>query len=67
MSNTIQRHDRVLALSGHFKGKRGYVTRADELCACVVFKGVWDHGVWVDLTELKRTKRYKKEYLNDQI
>ncbi len=63
----IQRHDRVLAWNGHFKDKRGYVCRTDETSACVVFKGVWDHGIWVDLTELKRTKRYKKEYLNDQI
>lgn len=60
----IQSKDRVKAISGHFKDKKGYVTRINESNACVVWKGVWDHGIWVDLKELKRTKRYKKEQEN---
>jgi len=63
----IQRHDRVLALQGHFKGKRGYVCRVDEGMACVAWKGVWDHGIWVSLNELKRTKRYRKETKSDGL
>lgn len=55
----LQREDRVKAVSGHFKGKSGWVSRTDESAACVVFKGVWEHGIWVDISELKRTKRYK--------
>lgn len=62
MSNSnIQRHDRVVALSGPFKGKRGYVCRVEGDSACVAWKGVWEHGIWVDISDLKRTKRYKKE------
>ncbi len=57
----IQSKDRVKAISGHFKGKSGYVTRVYGSSACVVWKGVWEHGIWVELYELKRTKRYKKE------
>jgi ribosomal protein L24 len=57
----IQRHDRVLAMYGHFKGKRGYVCRVFGEQACVAWKGVWDHGIWVSINELKRTKRYQKE------
>lgn len=55
----IQAEDRVKATSGHFNGKSGYVTRTNGDTACVVWKGVWDHGIWVDIAELKRTKRYK--------
>ena len=57
----IIRHDRVISISGHFKDKKGYVCRTEHGQACVVFKGVWDHGIWVDLNTLKRTKRYKRE------
>jgi len=57
----IQRHDRVVVTSGRFEGMRGYVTRADDQNACVVLKGVWDHGVWLDVSTLKRTKRYQSE------
>lgn len=57
----IQREDRVKAISGHFKGKSGWVARVDDNSACVVWKGVWEHGIWMDLTDLKRTKRYKTE------
>ena len=57
----IQRHDRVMAISGHFKGLKGYVCRTDGNMACVVWKSVWSHGIWTDIKELKRTKRYKCE------
>jgi len=57
----IQRHDRVKATRGHFEGKLGYVCRVFGDSACVVWKGVWEHGIWTPLTELKRTKRYKKD------
>lgn len=60
----IQRHDRVLAVSGHFKDKRGYVTRVEHGMACVVWKGVWEFGIWTELADLKRTKRYKKDQIN---
>lgn len=53
--------DRVIATSGHFQGKRGQVVRLHSDQACVVWKGVWDHGIWVDQTELRKTKRYRKE------
>jgi|GEM_PF-3134831 len=61
MKYDIQKHDRVVATSGPYQGKRGYVTRTDGVSACVVWKGVWSHGIWTDLSELKRTKRYKSE------
>lgn len=61
MKPYIQRHDRVRAISGHFKGKRGYVCRVFGGNACVAWKGVWDHGIWGPIDELKRTKRYVKE------
>jgi ribosomal protein L24 len=61
MSEYIKAHDRVKAARGHFEGKRGYVTRTRGDRACVVWKGVWDHGIWTELSDLKRTKRYKKE------
>ena len=57
----IQAKDRVVAVYGHFIGKRGYVTRINGNDACVVWRGVWDHGIWVPVSYLKRTKRYKKE------
>ena len=56
----IQHGDYVLATRGHFEGKRGYVTRTDEYGACVVWKGLWDHGIWVELSVLKRNKRLKQ-------
>jgi len=43
-----------------FEGKKGYVTRTSGDQACVVVKGVWEHGIWFDISDLKRTKRYKK-------
>lgn len=61
MQKYIQKSDRVLATSGYFQGKKGFVTRVYGDIACVVWKGVWEHGVWVNISELKRTKRYKKE------
>lgn len=61
MNAYIQRHDRVLAVKGHFKGKRGYVCRVHGNTACVAFKDVWEFGIWVPLNTLKRTKRYKRE------
>lgn len=57
----IQRQDRVVAIRGHFKGKRGWVARVRDGSICVVWKGVWDHGIWCFIDEVKRTKRYKKE------
>ncbi len=57
----IQERDRVKAISGHFEGNTGVVVRTSSDSACVVFKGVWDHGIWVSMYQLKRTKRYKKE------
>jgi hypothetical protein len=62
----IQVSDRVLAISGHFEGKRGYVTRIYGESACIVWAGGWDFGIWVDLSELKRTKRYKKEQVAEK-
>jgi len=56
----IKRHDRVKATTGYFKGRtNGYVTRVSYGQACIVWKGYWSHGIWVDLNDLKRTKRYK--------
>lgn len=55
----IQRGDYVKAIVGHFKAKRGWVARVDGSWACVVWRGVWDHGIWVSLSDLKRTKRLK--------
>ena len=64
-SNTpyIQRGDYVKAIDGHFKGQRGWVARIDEGLdvACVCWKGGWEHGIWVEMTELKRTRRFKNE------
>lgn len=57
----IQRHDRVVAIKGPFKGKRGYVCRVRADWACTAWKGVWDHGIWGPISDLKRTKRYKRE------
>ena len=57
----IQRHDRVLAIAGHFQGTRGYVCRVHGDDACVVWKGVWDYGIWVPVSYLQRIKRYKSE------
>jgi|TARA_R110000850_G_scaffold9454_1_gene34828 ribosomal protein L24 len=57
----IIKHDRVRITGEKYNGERGYVTRVHGDQACVVIKGVWDHGIWWDLSELKRTKRYKKE------
>jgi len=57
----IKRHDRVKAISGPFKDKKGYVCRVDSTNACVVWNDVWSHGIWTALHELKRTKRYKSE------
>lgn len=53
----IQREDYVKAISGHFKGKRGWVSRVNGDSACVCWRGVWEHGIWADLKDLKRTKR----------
>lgn len=54
-------HDRVKITDTIYKGELGYVTRVFGEQACVVVKGVWDHGIWFDMSELKRTKRYKSE------
>lgn len=59
MTNGIQKADRVKAITGHFAGKSGYVTRTNGSSACVVWKGVWDHGIWVSISDLKLTKRPK--------
>lgn len=55
----IQRGDYVKATLGHFEGKRGWVARTDGTHACVCWKGVWEHGIWVSQAELKRTKRLR--------
>ena len=60
----IQSKDRIISISGHFKGSKGYVCRVESDQACVVFKSVWGHGIWVELDTLKRTKRYIKETNN---
>lgn len=57
---TIQRGDYVKAVSGHFKGKRGWVSRVEDSTACVVWKGVWAFGIWTPLKDIKRTKRINK-------
>jgi ribosomal protein L24 len=41
---TITRGDYVKAIKGAFEGKRGWVSRVDEYNACIVWKGVWEHG-----------------------
>jgi len=61
MEPYIKRHDRVIATSGHFENKKGYVCRVHGNMACVVWKNVWEHGIWTNLNELKRTERYKNE------
>ena len=57
----IQVNDYVKAVSGHFLGKHGQVVRMHGDQACVVWDGVWNHGVWTDISDLKRTKRYKRK------
>ena len=57
----IMKNDRVKSIEGHFEGKKGFVTRVENDQACVVFSDIWDHGIWVELNTLKRTKRYKKD------
>lgn len=62
----IQKEDRVKIIGQEFIGtqfenKSGYVTRTSGDQACVVVKGIWDHGIWFDITDLKRTKRYKSK------
>lgn len=57
----FRRGDYVKAIGGHFKDKRGWVSRVDETSACVVWRGVWDHGIWTPLVDLKRTKRPRGE------
>lgn len=59
---SIIRHDRVLAISGHFKGQRGYVCRVEGELVNVVF-GKNPFGIWVDLADLKRTKRYSNQLI----
>ena len=57
MKPEFQRGDYVKGVAGPFKGKRGWVARVSHEQACVVWKGVWDHGIWTFLEELKRTRR----------
>lgn len=60
MKRTPLKDDYVLSLSGHFKGKHGYVTRVENDFSCVVWKDVWDFGLWVSSDTLHVTKRLKK-------
>lgn len=55
----IERGDYVKAISGPFEGKTGWVSRSDCNAACVVWKGVWEHGIWIHLGDIKRTGREK--------
>lgn len=58
----MQRGDYVKAVSGHFKGKRGQVTRVNDEgngMACVVWKDVWDYGIWSEIKDLKVTRKGK--------
>lgn len=61
----FQAGDYVKAISGPFKGQKGWVSRTDSDMgiqpenACVIFSNIWDHGIWVEVKELKRTKRFK--------
>lgn len=58
----IQREDRVKGIKGTFKGMRGWCSRVNNDSACVCWKDIgFDHGIWVDISDLKRTKRYKIE------
>lgn len=57
----IIKNDRVKIVTGTYKDCNGFVTRVHDNMACVVIKNVWSHGIWHDLSDLKRTKRYKKE------
>ncbi len=56
----IQAEDRVKMISGLYAGEKGYVARVSGMDACVVLKGKWEHGIWISLSDMKRTKRYKK-------
>lgn len=60
MKRTPQRDDYVKAISGSFKGSRGWVSRVNDYAACVVWKGIWDHGIWTPLKDVKVTRRPKR-------
>ena len=51
---------KIINQNSKFFNKSGYVTRVSGGQACVVIKNVWSHGIWIDLNDLKRTKRYNK-------
>jgi len=57
----IIKNDRVKFLYGDRKGYKGFVTRTHGDMACVVISELWEHGIWYDMKDLKRTKRYKSE------
>ncbi len=46
-------NQKVKAVAGHFKGKTGTIVRTHGASACVVWDGVWEHGIWVEFTELE--------------
>ena len=46
-----------MAVSGHFKGKRGWISRVNNDMACVCYKNVWEFGIWAFITDLKITRR----------
>lgn len=57
----MKRGDYVKAITGHFKGKRGWVCRVEGDVACVVWKGVWDHGIWTPICHMKVTRSFRGE------
>lgn len=63
----IIKNDRVKIITGKYKGYKAFVTRVENDMACIVINGVWDHGIWYDVTDLKRTKRYKSEQENKKV
>jgi len=44
-------------LMGDVAGKSGIVVRLHGDSVCVVVKGVWDHGIWFSLEDIKRIGR----------
>jgi ribosomal protein L24 len=55
----MKQGDYIKAISGHFKGKRGQIVRVSGKMACVVWKSVWDHGIWSEIKDLKVTRKGK--------
>lgn len=60
MKQDFKESDRVIGIKGTFEGKKGEIVRINGESACVVWRDVWDFGIWVFFDEIKRTKRYRE-------